>query len=100
MTYHIRFTRLAKEDLMRLYVFRLHTDHASAVDALEAITHGIDFLHRFPFSCRRIHHDSPFLRELIISFGSTGYVALFKIDDHHVVKILAIRHQHEDDYYT
>jgi len=33
-----------------------------------------------------------------ISCGSTGYVALFKREDHHIMKMLAIRHQREDDY--
>jgi mRNA-degrading endonuclease RelE of RelBE toxin-antitoxin system len=35
----------------------------------------------------------------VIPFGSTGYVALFEIDDDKTVTILAVRHQREDDYY-
>ncbi|MDX9768663.1 MAG: type II toxin-antitoxin system RelE/ParE family toxin, partial [Ectothiorhodospiraceae bacterium] len=42
--------------------------------------------------------DTPFLRELLISFGATGYVMLFEIDDASTVTILAVRHQREDDY--
>ena len=41
----------------------------------------------------------PFLRELIIPFGASGYVALFEIDDSHTVTILAVRHQRESDYH-
>ena len=43
--------------------------------------------------------DNPFVRELVIPFGVTGYVALFEIDDKGSVTILAIRHQREDDFY-
>jgi hypothetical protein len=43
--------------------------------------------------------DSSFIRELIIPFGSTGYVALFEIVDNGTVIIGAIRHQREDDYH-
>ena len=42
--------------------------------------------------------DNPFLRELIIPFGSAGYVALFEIASNDTVNILAVRHQREEDY--
>jgi len=36
------------------------------------------------------------LRELVISSGRTGFVALYRYrDDHEIVRILAIRHQRE-----
>ena len=53
----------------------------------------------FPFSCRKAQADKPLIRELIISFGSKGYVALFEIESDKWVTILALRHQREDDYY-
>ena len=40
---------------------------------------------------------SPFLRELVNSFGTTGYVALFEIVDAQNVVIAAVRHPREDD---
>jgi hypothetical protein len=43
--------------------------------------------------------DSPFVRELIITFGSTGYVALYEIINETTVIIGAIRHQREEDYH-
>ncbi|MDB5936201.1 MAG: Plasmid stabilization system [Massilia sp.] len=52
----------------------------------------------FPFTCRKASPESPFLRELVIPFGSTGYVVLFEIEDATTVTILAVRHQREDDY--
>jgi hypothetical protein len=39
------------------------------------------------------------LRELIIPFGATGYVALFEISDSQTVVIAAVRHQRESDYH-
>jgi len=41
----------------------------------------------------------PFLRELIIPFGASGYVALFEIAEDQTVTILAVRHQRESDYH-
>ena len=39
------------------------------------------------------------LRELVIPFGSAGYVALFEIEGPGHVTILAVRHQREEDYH-
>ena len=41
----------------------------------------------------------PFLRELLIPFGRSGYVLLFEIEDAATVTVLAVRHQLEDDYH-
>ena len=100
MSYSVRFTRGAEEDLLRLFDFLLEQDSTAAKHAMEAITKGIEFLELFPFSCRKAlgGETSPFLRELVIPFGSAGYVALFEIGDAHTVTILAVRHQREDDY--
>jgi len=99
MTFRVRYTRGAREDLRRLYGFLLEKDIGAARRARHAIVKAADFLKSFPFSCRKADPDNPFLRELVISFGSTGYVALFEIEDQSTVTILAIRHQREDDYH-
>lgn len=39
------------------------------------------------------------MRELVIPFGRSGYVALFEIIDSATVVIAAVRHQLEDDYH-
>jgi hypothetical protein len=39
------------------------------------------------------------LRELLIPFGHSGYVALFEIEDASTVTVLAVRHLREDDYH-
>ena len=39
------------------------------------------------------------LRELVISFGKTGYIVLYRFLPHiEEVRVLAIRHQRELDY--
>jgi hypothetical protein len=51
-----------------------------------------------PFSCRKAARDKPFVRELLIPFGSGGYVALFEIEAEYIITILPDRHQREEDY--
>lgn len=99
MSYRIRFARAARDDLKRLYAFLLEHDLHAAQRARNAIGKAIECLQEFPFSCRKATPDNPFLRELIIPFGTAGYVALFEIEDSEIVTILAIRHQRQDDYY-
>lgn len=102
MSYQIRFTEEAEADLVRLYEFILAKDQEDwslATRALEAIKNGIRGLELSPFSYRKATSDNPFLRELIIPFGASGYVALFEIDNDQTVTILAVRHQLEEDYH-
>jgi plasmid stabilization system protein ParE len=102
MTFSVRFTEHAEADLIRLYEFILQKDPSDlsvAEHALAAIKDGIRTLELSPFSCRKASIGSPFFRELVIPFGASGYVALFEIDNHQTVTILALRHQREDDYH-
>ncbi|MDP1634783.1 MAG: type II toxin-antitoxin system RelE/ParE family toxin [Gallionellaceae bacterium] len=99
MSYRVRYTRAAREDLRRLYAFLLEHDLKAARRALDAIGKGVELLREFPFTCRKAAPDNPFLRELVISFGAAGYVALFEVEDSETVTILTVRHQREDDYY-
>ena len=99
MNYRVRFAPSAADDLQRLFDFLAETDLVAAERARDAIASAFGFLQTFPFSCRKATPDSPFLRELIIGFGGYGYVALFEIEDAHIVTVLAVRHQREDDYY-
>lgn len=101
MTYRVRFTEEAAADLERLYDFLLDSsdgDWSVAESALQAIRDAIGLLERSPFSCRKAG-DGAFLRELIVPFGASGYVALFDIEDSETVTVLAVRHQREDDYH-
>jgi plasmid stabilization system protein ParE len=98
LSYQIRFTKVAREDLKRLYGFLAERDIQAAKHALQAINKAIELLATIPFTCRKANADSPFLRELLITFGASGYVALFEIEENNSVTILAVRHQREDDY--
>ncbi len=102
MSYQVRLTEEAEADLVRLYEFILtkdQTDWSLASRALEAIKNAIRSLEQSPFSYRKATPANPFMRELIIPFGASGYVALFEIDDEQTVTILAVRHQLEEDYH-
>lgn len=110
MSYKVRYTRVAREDLKRLYAFLVEHDQAAASRALEAIRKASELLSSFPFTCRKADDANPLLRELVVSFGDSGYVALFEIESNankaaptdpitRYVTILAVRHQREDDFY-
>jgi len=99
VSYQIRYSKSAKEDLLRLYGFLVEQDLTAARKALNAIRKGVKFLRDFPFTCRKATSEDPLLRELIISFGARGYVALFEIEDNKTITILAVRHQREEDFH-
>lgn len=105
MKWLVVFSPEAADDLERLFDHLLQRELDSATGdpdlperAIEAIREGCRFLAHSPFSCRKTGA-SAFVRELIIPFGSTGYVALFEIRDHQQVVIGAVRHQRESDYH-
>lgn len=99
--YQVRFTANAEGDLLGLYEFLLEHDLATAERTLEAIKDALRLLEQFPFSCRKAGDGrrGPRLREMVIPFGASGYVALFEIEDAGTVTILAVRHQRENDYH-
>ena len=99
MSYSVKLTAKAREDIKRLYAYLLDRDEPAAGRALDAIEKAVTVLESFPFSCRQAPGDNSFFRELLISFGSFGYVALFEIEDRETVTILAVRHHREDDYH-
>jgi plasmid stabilization system protein ParE len=105
VSFRVRLTRGAQADLDRLFDFVLDRelardggDLALAEQAITAIRAGIATLKTSPFTCRKAGQ-SPFLRELIIPFGRSGYVALFEIEGAADVVVSAVRHQLEDDYH-
>lgn len=103
--FEVRFTDTARDDLERLFDFLL--ERASSVEDLELAQRAIDatqdavigHLASTPFSFRKAGSSS-LRRELIIPFGSSGYVALYEIEpEEERVVVLAVRHQLEDDYH-
>ena len=104
MSFRVLLTPRAAQDLDRLYDFIIERESASdtpdpsnADRALQALRDGIATLRSSPFTCRKAGR-SPFLRELVVSFGRAGYVVLFEIADGDTLIIAAVRHQREDDY--
>ena len=73
----VRFTPEAEDDLLRLYGFLPEKDVTAAGRALDAIKQAMELLRFSPFSCRKALPDHPFLRELVIPFRSSGYLAFF-----------------------
>ena len=86
----------AAQDLEELVDF-LRTHQADyAVETIDLILNALNFLEQHPHIGRRVQNQ---LRELIISRGKTGYVALYEYDEAaDVVLVLAIRHQREAGY--
>ncbi len=103
MSFAVRYSAAAREDLTRLYEHLLERSTSAedmvladrALDSIEAAVNGLALA---PFIHRKAGA-SPFLRELVIPFGRSGCVALFEIEDAHAVTIVAVRHQLEDDYH-
>lgn len=105
MTYTVLLTQEAEVDLARLFDLVLERELACeggdlelANEALSAIRAALQTLERFPFTCRKAGVN-PLMRELIIPFAHTGYVALFEIMDNETVVVAAVRHQREEDYH-
>ena len=90
------YSERAFSDLERLTDFLLESDPSAAVETVGLIAEAVAVLKRHPLIGRPVEHD---LRELVISRGRTGYVALYSFEqDQEVVLILAIRHQREAGY--
>lgn len=88
----------AQSDLSRLHAFLLEKDAMVANRAMHAILEAFIPLERFPLIGRPVE-DRADLRELVIDFGATGYLALYRTEGaSDTVTILAIKHQREDGY--
>jgi plasmid stabilization system protein ParE len=103
VSFAVRYSAGARQDLKRLYALLL--DRSTTIEeldlaerAIDTIEAAIESLRVSPFIYRKAGR-SPFLRELLIPFWHSGYVALFEIDDATSVTILALRHELEDDYH-
>ena len=99
MTFRLRYTTEFYEDLDRITDFLIDYDPDLAERAIVAIDKALTILKDFPLIARAVSADQPMLRELVIPFGSSGYVVLFRIDGKDAISVAAIRHQREDDYH-
>jgi plasmid stabilization system protein ParE len=87
------YSRRALADLERLAEFLIDEAPRAAVAAIDVIIDGVEMLGAHPRVGRVCEAE---LRELVISYGQTGYVALYSYEAaQDVALILAIRHQRE-----
>lgn len=81
------------DDLERLVDFFLQTSNRTAAAALLQIRTAVEVLSTHPRIGRRVRGQ---LRELVISHGASGYIALYRFDaSRSLVRVLRIRHQRE-----
>ncbi len=93
----IHFAEEALADLERIFEFNLERDPPTAPVHIYRIRTAILLLETHPEIGRPIRGLG--LRELVISYGHTGYIALYEhspvVD---LVRVVAIRHQREAGY--
>jgi plasmid stabilization system protein ParE len=90
------YSARALDHLERAFEFLAQSDPTAALTAATAIQSAISTLATHPLIGRRVQGE---IRELVISFGKSGYVALYSFLPHlEMVRVLAIRHQRELDY--
>jgi plasmid stabilization system protein ParE len=91
----------AKKDLERIFDFLAETDLRRANEACGVILDAFEILKRHPLIGNSVNDT---LRKLVISYGKTGYVALYhyvgptKDDIDGAVLITNIRHQRESGF--
>lgn len=91
------YSEQALSDLESLTDFLLESDPQAAAETVSLIEEAVTVLKRHPHIGRPIEFG---LRELIISRGKTGYVALYSVEaDTDAILILALRHQREAGYW-
>lgn len=96
----MRFARSARTDLVRLTEFLVAQNPDWASDAEEVIDNAVEVLKRLPFVGRPARQQPDLtLRELVIPFGTTGYVLLYRVGPGAWVSVLAARHQLEERYH-
>ena len=92
----VSFTPAAVRDLERLHAFLQPKSPAAARRAAAVITEAVKGLRQHPGRGRPVE-EMPQCRELLIEFGDSGYVALYRHEDDQVT-VLTLRHQREAGY--
>ncbi|MFO0471716.1 MAG: type II toxin-antitoxin system RelE/ParE family toxin [Pseudomonadota bacterium] len=104
MTFRVEFTPEAEADLDLLFDFLLDRaetleDAMRAYEAVEAIRAAANsHLALTPYSYHKVGL-RPTLRELIVPFGSAGYILRFDIRTPELVLVIGARHQREEDFH-
>jgi addiction module RelE/StbE family toxin len=87
------YSRRALDHIERAFGSLRDKSPDAAFDAVTAIQSAVENLAAHPLVGRRLEKE---LRELIISYGHSGYVALYRfVIASDEIRVLAIRHQRE-----
>jgi plasmid stabilization system protein ParE len=87
------YSARALANIERAFEFLREKNPVAAAAAVVAIRSAVDTLAIHPLIGRRIERD---LRELVISYGESGYVAVYRfVVASDEIRVLAIRHQRE-----
>lgn len=93
----IVFAGEALADLERIFEFNFARDAATALDHIEKVRSAVLVLQTHPEIGRPVPGST--LRELVISYGNSGYVALYEYSSGEgLLRVAAIRHQREAGY--
>ncbi len=93
---HVILSRQVKDDFDRIFDFLFEHAPEYATLRIEAIISAIDVLASSPMIGRPVSEGQ---RELIISTGASGYLALYRYDPvADTIYVLAVRSQRERDY--
>ena len=91
------YSSKALADIEALTDFLSASDPAAAAETAALICEAVGLLGKHSLIGRTIEHG---LRELVISRGKTGYIALYRFREaDNVILILAIHHQREAGYW-
>jgi plasmid stabilization system protein ParE len=89
----IIYSARSPDHLERAFEFLRKENPEAAIAAADAISSAVENLAAHPLLGRRVHGD---IRELVISYGTTGYIALYRfLVPQDEIRVLAIRRQRE-----
>jgi plasmid stabilization system protein ParE len=91
--FSIVYARRALDDLDRIFEFLVGSDPSAAQRAAASIVSAVTMLGEHPLIGRPL---TDTLRALVVSFGETGYIALYRVRPRlRRIEVLSIRHQRE-----
>lgn len=91
------FHERAQQDILRLVELLIEQNIDAALATFDIIHDGISVLKKHPEIGRPTEEKD--LRELVISRGHTGYIALYTFDElRELVTVLRVKHQRESNF--
>ena len=94
----IVFAEEALFDLERILEFNAKRDPATGLGHIDKVRSAVLLLETHPQIGRPISRSAA-LRELVISYGKTGYIALCEHSPvENLIRVVAVRHQREAGY--